>query len=391
MTRPAWYPLTDTDGRAIAESFRSLSADQVSRWIQVVLAGEDSFVAAARDSSPWNYLKEVYHSLDSISREVFRDSLIILLERLLTDGPDHLEDAAPLEYFFLLIGSVFRFPYPSTAPVSLLRTLGEKFVGQADPAGKIAWRALQALVALKYRGDSLFWEKLYTKGGSSFLGLTFSGLCLRDVQEGFDWLAEHGREPGVLAALFFRLPLLIQENGVALISRLLDKLGRHLSKQDTEELAYYAAQLKLRLAGDLRPSPFYEWLSEEVRVFADYLDPEMSQRHPSLARQIEALESLVAELHPVPESLKNPSWAIRVLFGLSSSIARARDLPQALLSKVLFELDDYITNAAKSASAMELRQQRLILLDRRFVLFGSDVLIAPPEIDRAGHSPSMFS
>jgi hypothetical protein len=282
------FPLVDDKGFIKIEAVNTLPFDSLRNWIKEVLCNKDTGVGGDKNDLSHSQLKRVYHELDPKIREVFQDAVLFHLKNLSQDP--HSEWLGEQgDELLLLVGSIFRDPPQSRAPIDLLLSMVKQKRFLSTKKMNLHRRALQTLVAICYRAHPQFWYEQYQIGGNEYAPIILAGLSLKSISSTFEWIKENATNETVITALFKRLPLMIEEYGGDKIASYLKELMPILPKTHTVELQKHADRLNLEI-GNLGDEVFRSWRKNELIGLAKQLKLEI----PRLLTSTRGLSKMIA-------------------------------------------------------------------------------------------------
>lgn len=150
MKRRSGFPKVDKHGVIRIASVNHLSYENLRRWVEAVLQGEDPGAGAERHDPPHVFLHRVYRQLDPGVREALRDVLLFELGDLAQNPRTHWQGDEGNE-LLLLVGSIFGGSQRAEAPVDLLLYIATNNRSFDDSKPTLRWRALQTLTAVGHR------------------------------------------------------------------------------------------------------------------------------------------------------------------------------------------------------------------------------------------------
>lgn len=207
-------PLINKRGEVDPKSVERLTRDELALWIKERLRREDWSVPGGGHESemPHYLLALLYSKLERLTREDFQNIIIELLEDLAHNPSSELL-GQPGHELIMLTDPVLIQSSRREDAIDLLRE-----IANSKRLGRDAWpnlhlRALQGLVALRYRTAVDFWQQQFLRQDTRYAPVILEGLSIIDVAAPFCWLKEIEWDDAVEDGIIGLLPTLLENYG----------------------------------------------------------------------------------------------------------------------------------------------------------------------------------
>jgi amino acid adenylation domain-containing protein len=207
-------PLINERGEVDPKSVERLTRDELALWMKERLRRQDWSVPGGGHESemPHYLLALLYSKLDRFTREDFQNIIIELLEDLARNPSSELLGEPGHELIMLTDPVLIQSPRREDA-IDLLREIANSKRLRSEAWPNLHLRALQGLVALRYRTGVDFWEQQFLRQDTRYAPVILEGLSLIDVAAPFCWLKEIDWDDAVEDGIIGLLPTLLENYG----------------------------------------------------------------------------------------------------------------------------------------------------------------------------------
>jgi len=236
-------PLINERGEVDPKSVERLTRDELALWIKERLRREDWSVPGGGHGSemPHYLLALLYSKLERLTREDFQNIIIELLEDLARNPSSKLLGQPGHELIMLTDPVLIQSPRREDAS-DLLREIANSKRLRHDAWPNLHLRALQGLVALRYRTGVDFWQQQFLLQDTRYAPVILEGLSLIDVAAPFCWLKEIDWDDAVEDAIIGLLPTLLENYGTGKVVASIENALPVLSDKATAALLGYCNQ-----------------------------------------------------------------------------------------------------------------------------------------------------